>query len=373
MENNYKGVAYMIDYKAKEDKRQCLLCGRSLAGKQKTAKFCSDEHRLEWHKSKRNENKEEVVKNKTCKFCSGEFVVKGNSKRVYCSDQCSTKAQRLKIKEWRERKKNNPKKECLYCSKDITGKTESYCSKGCFDEARKKQNRERFRKENGLYDKYGKERKCKHCSKDISDRPIDSLYCDTNCRDMFRYFETTTNMPIDEYRKMIAEQKEQRLARLEIEAKERQKQRAISNIARLLNKEVLRRERVVELTRPCIECGTPFYNPHPHALTCTPLCSKRRSNRLQRLYNSNRLNEHNIVDKDITVQKLFDKYDGICYLCGKECDFNDKVITEEGYTIVGKTYPSIEHVIPISKHGLHSWDNVNLAHHYCNTLKSNKI
>ena len=78
------------------------------------------------------------------------------------------------------------------------------------------------------------------------------------------------------------------------------------------------------------------------------------------------------MDRDITLQKLFNKYDGICYLCGKECDFNDKVITEEGYTIVGKTYPSIEHIIPISKNGLHSWDNVNLAHHYCNSIKSDK-
>ena len=135
----------------------------------------------------------------------------------------------------------------------------------------------------------------------------------------------------------------------------------------------IRRERVVELTRPCVECGTPFYNIQPHALTCSPLCSKRRSNRLQRLYNSNRLNEHNIVDKDITLQKLFDKYEGICYLCGKECDFDDKVITEEGYTIVGKTYPSIEHVTPISKGGMHSWDNVNLAHHYCNSIKSDNL
>ena len=31
------------------------------------------------------------------------------------------------------------------------------------------------------------------------------------------------------------------------------------------------------------------------------------------------------------------------------------------------------HVIPISKGGMHSWDNVKLAHHYCNTLKSNKV
>ena len=362
----------MIDYKAKEDKRQCLLCGRSLAGKQKTAKFCNDEHRAEWHKSKGNENKEEVVKNKVCKFCSCGFVVKGNSRRVYCSDECSTKAQRLKAKEWRERKKNSPKKECLYCSKDITGKTKSYCSKVCFDEAGKKRRREKYRKENGLYNKYSKERKCKHCDKDISDRPIDAIYCSKLCRQRVED-RKRGHKPLEEHLAIVGEQRKKRLARLEIESKKRQKKRAISNIARLLNKEVIRRERVVELTRPCVECGTPFYNPHPLALTCSPLCSKRRSNRQLKLYNSKRLNESNIVDKDITVQKLFKKYGGICYLCGKECDFNDKVITEEGYTIVGKTYPSIEHVIPISKNGLHSWDNVNLAHHYCNTLKSNKI
>ena len=345
----------MIDYKAKEDKRQCLVCGVSLAGKQKTAKFCSDEHRLEWHKSKGNENKEEVVKNKVCKFCSGEFVVKGNSRRVYCSDQCSTKAQRLKTKEWRERKKNNPKKECLYCSKDITGKTESYCSKDCSDEARKKQKREKYRKENGLYDKYGYEvvKKCKVCNADISHMKVNAMYCSNSCKQMAGD-RRKGHKSKEEYLKIVGEQRKKRLARLEIE-KARKK---------------LRDEK--ELTRPCVECGTPFYNPHPLVLTCTPLCSKRRKNRIKQLHNSKRLNEHNIVDKDITLQKLFKKYKGICYLCGKKCDFNDKVITEEGYTIVGKTYPSIEHVIPISKGGMHSWDNVNLAHHYCNAIKSDK-
>ena len=309
----------------------------------------------------------------TCRFC-GKELNEGYKSKLYCSHECGV---RYRDRKRANKEKKSIKRECRNCKAEFIpnykGTKTFDCSEKCYKEQRKKQNRERYRKENGLYDKYGKERKCKYCSKDISDRPLDALYCDTSCRNTLRYFETTKNMPIDEYRKMIAEQKEQKLARLEIEAKERQKQRAISNIAKLLNKEVLRRERVVELTRPCVECGTPFYNPHPRALTCTPLCSKRRANRLQRLYNSNRLNESNIVDKDITLQKLFDKYEGICYLCGKECDFNDKVITEEGYTIVGKNYPSIEHVIPISKNGLHSWDNVNLAHHYCNTLKSNKI
>ena len=309
----------------------------------------------------------------TCRFC-GKELNEGYRSKLYCSHECGV---RYRDRKRANKEKKSIKRECRNCKAEFIpnykGSKTFDCSEECYKEQRKKQNRERYRKENGLYDKYGKERKCKYCSKDISDRPLDALYCDTSCRNALRYFETTKNMPIDEYRKMIAEQKEQKLARLEIEAKERQKQRAISNIAKLLNKEVLRRERVVELTRPCVECGTPFYNPHPRALTCTPLCSKRRANRRLRLYNSKRLNESNIVDKDITLQKLFDKYDGICYLCGKECDFNDKVITEEGYTIVGKTYPSIEHVIPISKNGMHSWDNVNLAHHYCNSIKSDNL
>ena len=258
--------------------------------------------------------------------------------------------------------------KCKMCGKDFEcTHRRKYCGDECKREARNKPRR---------VPKVIK--KCEWCGKEFKgDNDYRIKFCSMECQ------QTSYSRTVREYgplEKRLEERrinKEKRLKRLRIESKQRrkqrEKQRAITNIARLLNKEVLRRERVVELTRPCVECGTPFYNPHPLALTCSPLCSKRRSNRLQRLYNSNRLNESNIIDKDITLQKLFDKYDGICYLCGKKCDFNDKVITEEGYTIVGKTYPSIEHVTSISKGGLHSWDNVNLAHHYCNTLKSNKI
>ena len=338
----------MSNYKAKEEKRQCLVCGGSLAGKQKTAKFCNDEHRAEWHKSNRNKSKEEVVKNKTCKFCSAEFVVKGNSKRVYCSDKCSTKAQRLKTKEWCERKKNNPKKECLYCSKDITGKTKSYCSKGCYDEARKKRIREKYRKENELYNKYDKERKCKYCGKDISDRPLGAIYCDNNCGYMFRYFETTTNMPIDEYRKMIAEQKEQRLARLEIEAKARR-------IARTK-------------TKVCKWCGDEFTTDIPHKLTCSDTCRRKRSYKKR----DKRINSDNTVDYDITLPKLYKRDLGICYLCHSKTDPTD-IVRYPTHVIAGPHYPSVEHVIPISKGGLHAWDNVKLACKQCNSTKSDSV
>ncbi len=109
---------------------------------------------------------------------------------------------------------------------------------------------------------------CEWCGKEFEgNNDYRIKFCSMECQ------QTSYSRTVREYgplEKRLEERrinKEKRLKRMRIEAKERQKQRAISNIAKLLNKEVLRRERVVELTRPCVECGTPFYNPHslrPH-------------------------------------------------------------------------------------------------------------
>ena len=75
-----------------------------------------------------------------------------------------------------------------------------------------------------------------------------------------------------------------------------------------------------------------------------------------------------MVDSDITLQKLYRRDKGICYLCGELCDWDDKEI-RENVIICGNQYPSIDHVIPLAKGGLHSWDNIKLAHRMCNSLK----
>ena len=41
--------------------------------------------------------------------------------------------------------------------------------------------------------------------------------------------------------------------------------------------------------------------------------------------------------------------------------------------IAGNKYPSVDHMIPIAKGGTHTWDNVQLAHRYCNSIKSDKF
>jgi 5-methylcytosine-specific restriction endonuclease McrA len=79
-----------------------------------------------------------------------------------------------------------------------------------------------------------------------------------------------------------------------------------------------------------------------------------------------------MVDKGITLEKLFRRDRGQCYICGGICDWNDFSIKDNAF-IAGQTYPSIDHVKPLAKGGEHSWDNVKLAHFVCNSLKSDKI
>ena len=79
-----------------------------------------------------------------------------------------------------------------------------------------------------------------------------------------------------------------------------------------------------------------------------------------------------VIDRDITLQKLFERDGGVCYLCGRPCDFNDVEI-RDGVPIYGHDYPSIDHVVPASRGGLHSWKNVKLSHIVCNIKKRDAI
>lgn len=104
-------------------------------------------------------------------------------------------------------------------------------------------------------------------------------------------------------------------------------------------------------------------------------CSKECANKI---YNKNHELKRDrkikgvMVDKDITLQKLYERDHGICYLCGEVCNWDDKE-ERDGVIICGNSYPSIDHVIPLSRGGNHSWQNVRLAHRICNTRKGAKV
>jgi 5-methylcytosine-specific restriction endonuclease McrA len=74
----------------------------------------------------------------------------------------------------------------------------------------------------------------------------------------------------------------------------------------------------------------------------------------------------------IPLKELYERDNGICYLCGGKCDYSDKKIVN-GHTVYGNMYPSRDHIYPKSQGGSHTWENIKLAHRICNSLKGSKL
>lgn len=131
---------------------------------------------------------------------------------------------------------------------------------------------------------------------------------------------------------------------------------------------------IIEKMRKCNICGASYvfkqYETGTHY--CGEECKlegRRKNKRKNRVSRDSRWRRNGKADYSITLNKLHRKEDGVCYLCGGRTDYNDFIVTEEGHIITGDKYPSIDHVIPIAKGGLHQWNNVKLSHRKCNYIK----
>lgn len=73
-------------------------------------------------------------------------------------------------------------------------------------------------------------------------------------------------------------------------------------------------------------------------------------------------------DPGITAARLRDIHGGSCFYCLTTLDFTRRTRGQG----INPTRASIEHLLPISRGGTHTWDNVVLCCHSCNTRKNNK-
>lgn len=99
--------------------RACPICGKTLADKESTAKYCSREC---WKKSRRTFH----AKEKHCLICDTKFfTTSDNPNQKYCSRECANKAKTF----------HNRNKICPVCQKPFVAPSikpyQIYCSRAC--------------------------------------------------------------------------------------------------------------------------------------------------------------------------------------------------------------------------------------------------
>lgn len=117
--------------------------------------------------------------------------------------------------------------------------------------------------------------------------------------------------------------------------------------------------------RFCKKCGAFFYPVRVNQIFCSLECQHNLNHQRNDI---KRKRLEDLSADDIPLDEVYRKYNGVCYLCGGKCDFNDFEWVN-GHKNVHGDYPSREHVIPLSKGGSHTWDNIRLAHIRCNSSK----
>lgn len=141
-----------------------------------------------------------------------------------------------------------------------------------------------------------------------------------------------------------------------------------------------------ELKSPkiCECCGEEFYSLYAESLYCSEKCkrkakklrwkarypqkAKERSKLHRSKYKERAKKYGGIYESGITRIKVVERDNYICQICGKTCNPEDN-----RWGSFGPDYPTLDHIIPLSKGGSHTWDNVQCACGMCNSTKSDSL
>lgn len=121
----------------------------------------------------------------------------------------------------------------------------------------------------------------------------------------------------------------------------------------------------------CKECKKTFTKKAwSRSSFCSESCQKRYNKRNRKYLERSRYKKLKDIGKAFSIKELYSLQNGICHICGTKCDFDDKKVLDNGTVVCGNSYPSIDHIIPLSKGGKNTIDNISLAHRLCNSYKN---
>ena len=135
----------------------------------------------------------------------------------------------------------------------------------------------------------------------------------------------------------------------------------------------------------CKECGVQFKKHCTKQDFCTRKCKFKYQKRIDKENKDSLCQERKAKQAErqkvkpiqksnmgISLMELYKKDSGICHICGEPTDLNDTYFNRRNKPITGASYPTIDHILPQSKGGETTWDNVRLAHKRCNSIKQDK-
>lgn len=134
-------------------------------------------------------------------------------------------------------------------------------------------------------------------------------------------------------------------------------------------------EKELSKIKECEYCGRIFYA-KDYNWYCSDICKanmKKEKRKARKRLREAKAKKNGKIEWNISLEKLIQRDEGICKICGRQVDTEDYYYTDEGYFIAGENYPSIDHIIPLAKGGTHTWDNIQLAHRHCNSIKRDSI
>jgi len=276
----------------------------------------------------------------------GECVrcAKPSGKNMYCSVPCRT-----------------AKKNCLNCGEEFKPhhKDAKYCSRPCLYNSLKRD--ERYN--------------CLGCSKEFIPKEKNrAKYCSRECR--FLYMSNTARQAkISRNLGKVSDNKGVYIKCLNcfsvviffgrVMRKYCSSIECLAERARQADKKKNKKKYVTK-SYQCLECGFQYllnYGQKNYKY-CSALCRRKAHHRMQA--HAKRARLRRVAWEKIYPLEVFRRANYICYLCGVKTDIGKR----------GTKFhlaPELEHIIPISKGGPHTWDNVACACRSCNSLKGAKL
>lgn len=328
---------------------------------------------------------------RTCLYCGKEFESSQGwiCDRKYCSKECGNTARRIK---YYEERKN---RICKQCGKPFVYSADTgsawFCSIDC---------RKRWNYEQSALKKVHEEADSR-CAEWLQNGVQDNftvlsewtegdgnVEIEIRCNDCGGTFKKqiylarrTKHCPLcwkrsgdshprkygnmDDYKAVLEAKRQESLERKEKEREERKQAKICEIEQRIFQKQQFEQEQL-SVDRICKNCGNIFHSINSHIKYCSPECAKKMSRSRGKTKRRLRIDENYI--EDVSLEKLYERDGGICYLCGRKTNYNDYEIKDDVF-IAGNWYPSIDHIVPLCEGGEHSYKNTKLAHRICNSLR----